>query len=704
MAQTVKYPGQLVFGLDIGTRSIVGTVGYKTEENFHVIAQEVTEHETRAMMDGQIHDIAKVGQTIAQVKEKLEAQLGRKLTDVCIAAAGRVLRTVTTHIDHTLDEERAVTQEDIYSLDMLGVEKAHDDFMKANDTGMKFYCVGYTVVKYFLNEYPMKQLENHKARSISADLIVTFLPDEVVDGLYKAVELAGLQVANLTLEPIAAIQVAIPEAYRMLNIALVDVGAGTSDICITKDGSIVAYGMIPSAGDELTEVIANHCLVDFPTAEKIKTEASTSKKSITYKDIMGLIQKAAPREILSVAEPVIQSMTGEIAEKIKELNGKKAVSAVFVVGGGGKIKGFTDGIAAKLGIHKDRVALRGEEVLRTIDFQVPRPRMDSMYVTPIGICMNFYDQKNNFIFVTINGERIKLYDSSRLSIIDAAMQVGLANDALFPKRGEALEFTINGKQRMVRGEMGEAAVITLNDEPASIHTPIHANDRIVLTESTAGADGHLDIRQLPEFDGIIRVIVNDKPVELPKFAQVNGALQSGYYSIQNGDEVQMLTYYTVRQIIEFMDVLLKPEMHIYVNNKRADEETQVYENFSVIWTLEELNLSDVEADAMAMSYEELPEEPPEDEVLQEEGEEQAEQEKAEEKPAPLPMIIHVTANQAPVTLKGKPTYVFVDIFDHIDFDLAQPQGRTVVTLLNGRKAQFTERLKEGDAIEIYWQE
>ena len=67
-----------------------------------------------------------------------------------------------------------------------------------------------------------------------------------MDGLYAAVEKAGLYVANLTLEPIAAMNVAIPEKFRLLNIALVDVGAGTSDISITNDGSIIAYGMIPS--------------------------------------------------------------------------------------------------------------------------------------------------------------------------------------------------------------------------------------------------------------------------------------------------------------------------------------------------------------------------------------------------------------------------------------------------------------------------
>ena len=90
------YPDKMVFGLDIGTRSIVGTVGYKTSERgFTVVAQCTKMHETRAMMDGQIHDIGSVAATISQVRKELEQQTGRKLNDVCIAAAGRVLNTAT---------------------------------------------------------------------------------------------------------------------------------------------------------------------------------------------------------------------------------------------------------------------------------------------------------------------------------------------------------------------------------------------------------------------------------------------------------------------------------------------------------------------------------------------------------------------------------------------------------------------------------
>lgn len=100
-------------------------------------------------------------------------------------------------------------------------------------------------IRYQLNGYDINNLEGHKASKISVELIATFLPEEVVDGLYEAVEYAGLNVASLTLEPIAAMNIAIPEQYRLLNIGLVDVGAGTSDICLTKDGCIIAYGMIP---------------------------------------------------------------------------------------------------------------------------------------------------------------------------------------------------------------------------------------------------------------------------------------------------------------------------------------------------------------------------------------------------------------------------------------------------------------------------
>ena len=735
MSETMKFPGKLIFGLDIGTRSVVGTVGYRVGEKFHVVSQSIREHGTRAMLDGQIHDIYKVGATINNVKTELEQRVGRTLKDVCIAAAGRVLRTVTVRVDTDLESDREVGGEDIYALDSLGVEKAYEEFLDSNDSDMKFYCVGYSVVRYYMNGYAMGNLEGHRARTIGADIIATFLPEDVVDGLYRAVDLAGLDVVNLTLEPIAAIQVAIPEMYRMLNIALVDVGAGTSDISITKDGSIIAYGMIPVAGDSLTEVIAKHCLVDFATAEQIKRDTGT-KEQIEYKDIMGLSQIISTAEIEEVTSQMIADMTGRVADKIRELNGGKAVSAVFVVGGGGTLPGYTAAWAGKVGIQKERVAVRGKEVMQNIEFLEADARKDSLMVTPIGICLSFYEQSNNFIFVYFNDQRIKIYDNNKVAVVDAAMQAEFANDGLFPKRGKELNYTVNGKQRITRGALGESAVITVNGNEADIHTPIHANDQIKVVESTAGEAAHLDIEQLPEFGAVMRVEVNDKQVDLPKFASVNGNLQSGYYSIQEGDSIEILNYYTVRQIAEFMDVIINQEMNIYVNNKLADMDSLVYENFSVIWTMEQLQLSDRDKyeNEMPDTFAKLPEDDgtyqrkddPDNEwqepdgnieeaaeVSDEENEEESEEEtdkaagtsgevEKEKVPETEGMSIYVTVNGDMVHLTGKMSYVFVDVFEHIDFDLSKPQGSGIVTKLNGRDAQYMEEIRSGDMIEIYW--
>ena len=802
MANTGNFEEPLIYGLDIGTRSVVGTVGYKQKDRFVVVAQVVKEHETRAMLDGQIHDILAVGNTVLEITKELEQKLSVKLENVCIAAAGRVLKTVTASAEQEFEDNKVVTTEDILSLEALAVEHAYEKFQQENDTDMKFYCVGYSVMKYYMNNYPMGNLLDHKAKQISLELIATFLPDDVVDGLYRAVEHAGLTVANLTLEPIAAIEVAIPEMFRMLNIGLIDVGAGTSDICITKDGSIIAYGMLPIAGDGLTEIIARHCLVDFVTADSIKIGIEKNEV-VEYKDIMGLPQKITREEVLALIQPQIDQMAEEAADKLLELNGGKPVSAVFVVGGGGKIAGYTNKIAERLGIPPERCAVRGEDVMQKIEFMERNVVKDSLLVTPIGICLNYYQKSNNFIFVYFNNKRVRLYDNNKLTVIDAAIQADFPNDGLFPKRGKSMNVTIDGKAKLIRGLAGEAAVITVNGSSADIHTSIRSNDVIEVTESTAGEDAVMELSKLMEFNSKITISVNEQKVEFPKYASVNGNIQTGFYEIQDGDEIEMLSYYTIRQITEFMDVTLDKNMSIYVNNQLADENTKVYDNFSVVWTLdgqkdqsegleelddsedledaeayEDLQETDAEIDLEADSVEK--QEDNSNEVLQEDvktelnekadSDEKTENVKtikadtasakkvdeatktdgnrkqqtnknknkkkadhskqyenttsamAEEKAENASnddgtkdagkakdtsagsqnTIINVYVNQRKVILSGQKDYIFVDVFDHIDFDLSKPQGSMVVLKLNGKDAAYTDILKTGDMLDIYW--
>ncbi len=686
-----------VFGLDIGTRNVVGTVGYRTEDDkFIVAAQCVRQHETRAMLDGQIHDIGKVGRIIGQVKAELEAQLNEPLSDVCIAAAGRVLKTVTTHVEYEYAEESIVTGEDIHTLDLLGIEKAQDILKEANDTQYKFYCVGYSVVKYFLNDEVFISLEDHKATKIGEDIIVTFLPEDVVDGLYSAVGQAGLTVANMTLEPIAAINVAIPENYRMLNIALVDVGAGTSDISVTKEGSIIAYGMIPYAGDELTELIVQHFLVDFKTAEAMKL-ASTTEEEVTYEDIMSISHTIPSKEIWDLVEPTVDKITSEVATKIMELNGDKTVSACFVVGGGGKIHGFTQMLAKKLELPEERVALRGEEVLKEVVFEQEDIHKDPLLVTPIGICLNYYEQRNNFIMMKFNGERLKLYDNNRLTIVDAALQAGFPNDELFPKRGMPINFVVNGAARIARGEAGEPAIVTLNGRPANINTPLVPNCEVTIEPSTAGADAVYTIEQLEEYhESTLTVIINGKTVVCPKFVEVNGQLEPGSYEIKEGDVIETRNYYTVRQVAEFMDVEVDTDHEILVNNRLADFDTLVYENFTIDWTVLSFGVAPEPENRYNATIS--------DTSSEVSAEDESQETKEEEAPKETEGSVTVMVNGESVTMTGKQNYIFVDVFDWYSFDLSAGKGRAIATLVNGKEAEFSQPLANGDNIELYWKE
>lgn len=686
MINAASIKDDLVFGLDIGTRNIVGVVGYLDRGIFHVAAMAQAEHETRAMLDGQIHDIYKVGDTIRKVKNELEKQLESTLSDVCIAAAGRVLKTVNATAEYAFEEETRVTQEHIYSLNLLAVEKAHLQ-INSESSGIEFYCVGNTPIGYQLNQYEINNLEGHKANRIGVELIATFLPKEVVDGLYEAVQYAGLQVASLTLEPIAAMNIAIPEQYRLLNIGLVDVGAGTSDICLTKDGSIIAYGMIPFAGDEITEVIAKTYLVDFNSAEKIKLAASTKKKGlVSFKDIMGLTQKVQAADIRKVTEQVIENIAKSTAEKIIELNGGKPVNAVFVVGGGGKMTGYTEQVAQHLGIPKERVAVRGPEVLTSVEFMVPEFKKDSLYVTPVGICTNYYTTKNSFVFVSVNHERIKMYDNNHLTVVDAVMQVGFPNEKLFPRRGPELNFTINGKTRLVRGSAGEGAVVRLNGRVTNLNAVIEQNDVIEVTESTVGDAAQMTIGQLEEFKSTILFMVNDKKVLCPKFAYVNGELKSEFYDIRNNDVIQMENYYTVEQLFAFLDYDITG-YDVFVNNELADRETKVYENFSVrTHAIQETSVFNEAPDSEGNTQQEFPAHVPE-EIQQNE----------------TAVDILVMINGKPVRLTGKKAYVLVDLFDFYPFDLSRPKGN-VVLKLNGSAGGYTQPLQDGDTIDLYWEE
>lgn len=738
-----------VFGLDIGTRSIVGTVGYRTgTDRFVVVAQKSLEHTTRAVIDGQIHDIATVADEIASVKKQLEEEIGQKLTNVSIAAAGRVLKTETVYVEHEMQSETRVTKEHIHSLDSIAVEKAYDRIRRQNDHKDKhFYCVGYSPVKYYLNGYPMEMIEKHMALSIGVEMIATFLPDEVVDGLYQAVEDAGLHVASLTLEPIAAINVAIPERFRLLNIALVDVGAGTSDISVVKEGSIIAFGMMPLAGDEITEAIAKRYLTDFETAEKAK-KAADRKKMVTFKDIMGETVKVSQEEIHEVAAQAMDSIVSNVAQKIIELNGNSPVSAVFVVGGGGKMPGFTEKLAAKLNLPENRVAIRGAEVLQQIDFSATNVKKDSTLVTPIGICLEYYEQRSSFIYVKVNEERVKIYDNGKATVLDACIHAGFAQDSLFPSRGDSVHYKLNGEEREAKGYLGEAAEVAVNGKETNLNQLLKEEDQVRIKPATKGERAHLTLGRIKECQKKISVLFFGEKLEYPVKVYVNGKPQDDRYVVREDDRISVDETCRIAELFEYKkiperdDILLNGEdttcTHRVTDGDEVEPVPQIKRPPKPPKPLKPPKKAPVSAvvEDLVKEAQKEAEEPAEDPLLappkplpswaadlpfmtknhatQEEPASVQNAVLQEEKPEPAvaeepvvqaePTRIKVEINGMPTLLPEKAKPVFVDLFDVYPIDLTKPGGKRMVSRLNGIDViDFTMPLHEGDRVDLYWE-
>lgn len=693
---------KITFGLDIGTRNVVGVVGYKEEGQFNIIDVEEVEHEARAMIDGQIHNIMKVAETIKKVKVALEERLEISLSTVSIAAAGRVLKTsvVTEYID--FDEEVMITKEIIQSLQLRGVEKAQEE-IKQND-GQQFFCVGYSIIKYYLDDYEMENLEAHRGKKVGVHLLATFLPQIVIDSLYTAVDKVGLSVEHLSLEPIAAINAAIPKSYRLLNLALVDIGAGTSDIAITKDGSVMAYGMIPVAGDEMTEQIIHKYLVDFHTAEQIKRQLK-DKESITYKDILGFTHEVKCEEVLKLLKKTMEELSAKIKAKMMELNGGKAPNAVFCVGGGGLIPGLTEIIAAELELPSERVVLKNSQDIQDVIDHTTHIKTPAM-VTPVGICLtSLEEQGKNLIEVLVNDKKLNLLRARQLTVMDAALKVGLTHKELMPRKGKNFSATINGKKVRKLGSYGEAATIYVNNKEANLNSLIEDGDYIVIKEAINGVDAHYKLNEYIEANSY-SISIEGQTVTIHPLCYRGDELLSKEAFLEQDDMINVKLPETMEELLEYLGIEYNGP--ILVNQRKS------YVGYTV-----------VEGDHIQLQREE--ENAPHQE-LSTYGEPTTDRDASVaksiafnqpinaqvEKPPVLEEIalsnqggtyeneIWVTANGDPILLNNKRDYIFVDIFEFYSFDLSRPKGK-IKLKLNGKDAAYTDSLKHQDVLSIYWE-
>lgn len=650
-------PKDIIFALDIGTRSVIGTAGIVENKKFKVMAEHYVEHEERSMIDGQIHDINKVSEAVESVKLNLEDKLGMKLKEVAIAAAGRFLRTTKVKVDLDINEDNEINKEELRKLELTAVSKAEEQTNKSSNG--KLYCVGYSVVNYYLNGYIISNLLSHKGKNIGVEVIATFLPRTVIDSLYSVMDKLNLKVISLTLEPIAAIEATIPKNLRLLNLALVDVGAGTSDIAISNKDSISAFGMVQMAGDEITEVIAQNYLVDFNEAEIIK-KSLLINEDITYKDVLGLENKVKSESIIKLILPVVDKITDAIAHKILELNGDKSPSAVFFVGGGAHTPYIREKLSEKLNIPLERTAIKGREVV--LDCICLDNSLGSIGVTVLGIgLMAIKSLGENFIDIYLNGEVVSLFNVQDHKVIDALLQAGINPKMLIGHNGKNIRFTLNGNTRLSFGSLGKNATIFINKKEGSLDSLIKEGDVIEINFAMDGKYANPNIKEyIPNLD-FVSFFYDDSIQILEPKCIVNGEDKRIDSIIRENDSIEIINLLTLK---DFKYYILKEEGNFMLNGKVLQDD-YIIKDGDRIYKSTIVDNKDYN-------------------ILKDES---------------INMSVNINGDE--IVLKGKREYIFVDIFNYINFDLTRLKGRINLEL-NKKEASYSDKLKDGDIIKVYW--
>ncbi len=699
---TTKYlENELVFAMDIGTHSIVGIVGKtNSDKKFEVIASCEVAHSSRAMIDGQIEDIDEVTKVAAQVLKKLEKQLNVKFKKVSVAAAGRTLVTQVGEWQKEIQHGKAVDAKFIEEIEAYAMQQAFELICeRTKDTNTEFCCVGYSPLSYYLDNYKISQLKGHKGKKAKVEIIATFLPVGVVESLYKAMQNIGLEVESLTLEPIAAINAIIPNEIRMLNLALVDIGAGTSDIAISTDGTVSAYTMATIAGDELTESLVHEFLVDFNTAEALKKGPSTQNEKLEYTDILGNAHTVTVQDIEKAFKPALENLAKIICDRILEINGK-APSAIFLVGGGSQVVGLCEKISDILQMDKSRVGVGSNIYMKKMvesELEIFGPE----YATPVGIALTASRLRNNkTIVITVNGENVYLPPNKSYQLVDALTYSGFGHNKIMERSGKPVNFKVNDKKRIARGEPPIPAIIKINGKETALTASVQPNDKIEITPAKRGADAKIFVKDILKEENAFDIYVDGKLMTVGTVVTVNNKSVSKDTQINDNDIVQTERMDSLGAICLMLDI--NPHEHtLFVNDEIVSPTYILKPNDKIYWCVTPMentshifkpnhhieHQTSVSAEKLAskVAYEPL--------LIQNDFENNNAQPE-----------IAVILNGKPLVLPPKPdgtSYLFLDMLNYVDIDLATPQG-IIVLLLNSKNAAYTQQIKDRDIIEIYW--
>ena len=195
---------------------------------------------------------------------------------------------------------------------------------------------------------------------------------------------------------------------------------------------------------------------------------------------------------------------------------------------------------------------------------------------------------------------------------------------------------------------------------------------------------------------------------------VNGELVSEFYNVKNDDRIEILDYYTLKQVLELMDII--QYTNLLVNNMPADMDTKVYDNFTIVCDMEEQLPTTYVAQQFVTEEILLPDDGDEDsgvskqEIQKEEDAAEPQEEDIQPPPQPPvreaytggPREISVMVNGEAVVLRNKANYILVDVLDFYPIDTSVAHGDHLELAVNGVACDFTHPVEPGDQLRLEW--
>ncbi|WP_296313653.1 cell division protein FtsA [Winogradskyella sp. UBA3174] len=374
-------------GLDIGTTKIVAMIGRKNEYG-KVEILGVGKSKSMGVHRGVVNNITQTIQSIQQAVQEAEAAASEKIEDVTVGIAGQHIRSLQ-HSDYItrVNSEVVIDEEDIDRL----INQVHKLVMLPGEEiihvlPQEFKIDGQAEIKEPIGMYGGR---------LEANFHVVVGQVSSIRNIGRCVKSSGLQLEGITLEPLASANAVLSREEKEAGVALIDIGGGTTDLAVFKDGIIRHTAVIPFGGNVITEDIKEGCSIIEKQAELLKMKFGSAwpgeNKDNEIVSIPGL-RGREPKEItLKNLSKIIHARVVEIIEQVyveiknygHEEQKKKLIAGIVLTGGGSQLKHLKQLVEYITGMDT-RIGYPNEHLAGDSDEDIASP----LFATAVGLVMD----------------------------------------------------------------------------------------------------------------------------------------------------------------------------------------------------------------------------------------------------------------------------------------------------------------------------